>query len=159
MWLAWFLQWIPTHCFCYINALISHFSLWQIFLVLGPGKAGLSFPGQVRWDAYMAPHQRKGPWRIAWCQSRCVSFIASVLHLHLLDQLLCFCFHFYSATMYMDSSRRRCMCWTRISFIWSTTFSGIWDSKRKLRQIRLCILYLLHVLCQLYQLYVIYTHA
>ena len=56
----------------------------------------------------------------------------------------------------MDSSWRRCLCWTRISFIWSTTFSGIWDSKRKLRQIRLCILYLLHVLCQLYQLYVMY---
>ena len=26
-----------VHCFRYINALISHFSLWQIFLVLGPG--------------------------------------------------------------------------------------------------------------------------
>ncbi len=31
----------------YINALISHFSLWQVFLVLGPVQGGLSFPGQV----------------------------------------------------------------------------------------------------------------
>ena len=28
---------------------------------------------------------------------------------------------------------RSCISWTKISFIWSTTFSGIWDSKQELR--------------------------
>ena len=32
---------------CYINALISHFTLWQVFLVLGPGQGPLSFYGKV----------------------------------------------------------------------------------------------------------------
>ena len=36
-----------VYCIRYINALIFHCSLWQVFLVLGPGQGGLSFPGQV----------------------------------------------------------------------------------------------------------------
>ncbi len=36
-----------VHCVRYINALNSHFTLWQVFLVLGPGQGHLSFYGQV----------------------------------------------------------------------------------------------------------------
>ena len=36
-----------VYCIRYINALIFHCSLWQVFLVLGPGQGGLSFPGKV----------------------------------------------------------------------------------------------------------------
>ena len=43
---------------------------------------------------------------------------------------------FISATLSKELSWRRFSCWTRISFIWSTTFSGIWDSKRRLRPTR-----------------------
>ncbi len=36
-----------VHCVCYINALVSHFTLQQVFLVLCPGQGHLSFYGQV----------------------------------------------------------------------------------------------------------------
>ncbi len=57
------LGWV--HCVPYINALISHFTLWQVFLVLGPAQGPLSFYGQVLWVSlrcwYGTP-PAKQPW-------------------------------------------------------------------------------------------------
>lgn len=76
----------------------------------------------------MAPHLRKDPWSTAWRPSRYVSSIPSIFHWHVHDQ-----FPFFSATLSKERSRRKCTCWTRTSFMSSTTFSGIWDSKPRPR--------------------------
>ena len=41
---------------------------------------------------------------------------------------------------------RKFQCWTRTLFIWSTTFSGLWDSRQRRRQRRLYQLQIIHLL-------------